>query len=201
MEKYVISIGRQFGSGGRKIGQILAEKLEIPCYDKHLIEEAAECSGMEKEQIEKADEMTVNRFFYSIPSQANRFTGYGKPVTDTLFVIQSELIQQYAEQGSCIIIGRCADKVLENSRNLLSVFIYAPLEARIEELRKRYDTDHEEALYLIKQADKIRKNYYNYYAGKKWGEKSSYDLMIDSSRFSADEVAEIIKTVVERKVN
>lgn len=201
MEQYVISIGRQFGSGGRKIGQILAEKLEIPCYDKHLIEEAAECSGMEKEQLEKADEMTVNRFFYSIPSQANRFTGYGKPVTDTLYVIQSELIRQYAEQGSCIIIGRCADRVLENRRNLLSVFIYAPLEARIEELKKRYETDHEEALYLIKQADKIRKNYYNYYTGKKWGEKSSYDLMIDSSRFSADEVAEIIKSVVQRKVN
>lgn len=199
MSKYIISIGREFGSGGRKIGELLAKELGIPCYDKHLIEEASNCSGIEKEQLEKADEQTVNRFFYTIPSKANPFTGYGKPMTDTLFTIQSELIKKYAGQSSCIIIGRCADKVLEDRKELISVFIYAPVEKRVGELMKRYNTDQEEAAYLLKQADKIRKNYYNYYTGKKWGDRSSYDLMIDSSQFSDREVAAMIRGMIEER--
>lgn len=196
MKNYVITIGREFGSGGKRIGQLLAEELNVPCYDRHLIEEAAGCSGMEKEQLEQADEMTVNRWLYSVPSKANPFTGYGKPMTDTLFAIQSKLIKKYASQGACIIVGRCADKVLERETGLISVFIHAPKEVRIKELMRRYDTDREEALYLMKQADKIRKNYYSYYSGKKWGDRSSYDLMIDSSRFSEREVAAMIRGVV-----
>lgn len=199
MRNYVISIGREFGSGGRKIGELLAAELGVPCYDRHLIEEAADCSGLEKEQLERADEMTVNRLFYSVPSKANPYTGYGKPMTDTLFVIQSELIKKYASQGSCIIVGRCADKVLEDNRDMISVFIYAPTDVRIEELMKRYDTDREEAIYLMKQADKHRKNYYSYYAKKKWGDRSSYDLMIDSSRFSDREVAAMIRGLIEER--
>lgn len=199
MKNFVISIGREFGSGGRAIGQLLAEELKVPCYDRHLIEEASDCSGIEKEQLEKADEMTVNRMLYTVPSKANRYTGYGKPMTDTLFVIQSELIKKYAAQGSCIIIGRCADKVLQEDEGLISVFIYAPVEKRLSELMKRYDTDRREAEYLLKQADKIRRNYYNYYAGKKWGDRSSYDLMIDSSRFSEREVAAMIRGLIRER--
>lgn len=196
MKNYIISIGREFGSGGRRIAMLLAEELGVPCYDRHLIEEAAACSGIEKEELEKADEMAANPFLYTIPSKANPFTGYGKPMTDTLFAIQSQLIRQYADQGSCIIVGRCADKVLEDYENLLSVFIYAPIEVRIAELIRRYNTDREEAVYLMKQADKIRKNYYAHYTGKKWGDRSSHDLMIDSSRFSEREIAVMIREVI-----
>ena len=200
MKDTIISIGREFGSGGRRIAQLLAKELEIPCYDRHLIEEASECSGIEKEELEKADEMTANRFLYTVPAKANPFTGYGKPMTDTLFAIQSNLIEKYAEKGSCVIVGRCAEKVLENHKGLISIFIYAPAEKRIEELMRRYDTDREEAAYLMKQADKIRKNYCSYYGGIKWGDRSSYDLMIDSSRFSDREVAAMICGIItERK--
>ncbi len=200
MKNFVISIGREFGSGGRRIGQLLAEELGIPCYDKHLIEEAAECGGFEKTELEEADEMKANRFLFKVPAKANPFTGYGKPMNDTLFVIQSELIKKYAREGSCVIVGRCADKVLEGSRGLLSVFIYSPMEKRVEEIRRRYETDEEEARYLVRQADKIRKNYYSYYAHKKWGDRSSYDLMIDSSRFTDREVAAMIRALIAEKM-
>lgn len=200
MKKCIISIGREFGSGGRRIGQLLAEELNIPCYDRKLIEEASECSGIEKEQLEKADEMTVNRLLYSIPGTANKYTGYGKPMTDTLFVIQSELIKKYAAQGSCVIIGRCADKVLEGNPDLLTVFIHASREARVSELMKRYDTDSVEAAYLMKQVDKARRHYYNYYSKKKWGDKSSYDLIIDSSHLSLNEAVNVILETVKARM-
>ena len=99
-------------------------------------------------------------------------------------VEQSQLIREYAKKGPCIIVGRCADKILEETEGLISLFIYAPMEARVKEIMRRYETDEKEAEYLIKQADKIRKNYYNFYAKKTWADKASYDMLIDSSRIS-----------------
>lgn len=200
MRDYVITIGREFGSGGRRIGELLARELKIPCYDKHLIEEAERLSGIDQEELKKADEMAARRLLYKVPSNANRFTGYGKPMNDTLFVIQSELIKTYADQGPCVIIGRCADAVLADRKNRISIFIYAPAEDRIAELMRRYETDREEAVYLMKQADKIRKNYYNYYAKKKWGDRFSYDLLIDSSRFSEEEITAMIRGLAEERL-
>lgn len=199
MNKIIISIGREFGSGGRRIGELLAKELEIPCYDRHLIEEAACCSGIEPVELEEADEMKANRFLFKVPAKANPFTGYGRPMNDTLFMIQSDLIKKYADKGSCVIVGRCADKVLESSEGLISVFIYAPLTSRVSEIMRRYETDEDEALYLVRQADKIRKNYYNFYAKKKWGDRSSYDLMIDSSHFTDREVAAMIQALVQER--
>lgn len=199
MNKIIISIGREFGSGGRRIGELLAKELEIPCYDRHLIEEAACCSGIETGELEEADEMKANRFLFKVPAKANPFTGYGRPMNDTLFVIQSDLIKKYADKGSCVIVGRCADKVLESSEGLISVFIYAPITSRVSEIMRRYETDEDEALYLVRQADKIRKNYYNFYAKKKWGDRSSYDLMIDSSHFTDREVAAMIQALVQER--
>lgn len=200
MKSYVITIGREFGSGGRRIGEMLARELGIPCYDKHLIEEAEALSGIEKSELEKADEMAANRFLYTVPNTPNRFTGYGKPMNDTLFVIQSELIKKYADEGPCVIIGRCADAVLKDYKNRISIFIYAPAAERIDELMRRYETDREEAAYLMKQADKIRRNYYNYYAKKKWGDRFSYDLLIDSSRFSEEEITAMIRGLAAERL-
>lgn len=199
MRRIIISIGREFGSGGRRIGELLAKQLEIPCYDRHLIEEASCCSGIEAKELEEADEMKANRFLFKVPAKANQFTGYGRPMNDTLYVIQSELIKKYAGNGSCVIVGRCADKVLESCEDLISVFIYAPLKDRVKEIRRRFDTDEEEALYLVRQADKIRKNYYNFYTKKKWGDRSSYDLMIDSSHFTDWEVAAMIQALAKER--
>ena len=173
MKNFVITIGREFGSGGHNLGQSLAKELGIPCYDRHLIEEAAVCGEFKMEELEEADEMKANRFLFKVPAKCNPFTGYGKPMNDTLFVVQSQLIREYAKKGPCIIVGRCADKILEETEGLISLFIYAPMEARVKEIMRRYETDEKEAEYLIKQADKIRKNYYNFYAKKTWADKAS----------------------------
>lgn len=197
MNKYVITIGREFGSGGHKYGQFLAKKFGIPCYDRHLIEEAAELGDFKLKEIEDADEMKANRFLFKVPAKCNAFTGYGKPMNDTLFVVQSRLIKEYADNGPCIIVGRCADKILQDYDGLISLFIYAPMKNRLEEIKKRYNTDTKEAEYLIKQADKIRKNYYNFYAKKTWADKTSYDMMIDSSRISEDELADMLQALLK----
>ena len=181
MKNFVITIGREFGSGGHNLGQSLAKELGIPCYDRHLIEEAAVCGGFKMEELEEADEMKANRFLFKVPAKCNPFTGYGKPMNDTLFVVQSQLIREYAKKGPCIIVGRCADKILEETEGLISLFIYAPMEARVKE---------------IKQADKIRKNYYNFYAKKTWADKASYDMLIDSSRISEKELAAMLRALL-----
>ncbi len=199
MNKYVITIGREFGSGGNKYGRFLGEEFGIPCYDRHLIEEAAKLGDFKLKELEDADEMKANRFLFKVPDKCNEFTGYGKPMNDTLFVVQSKLIREYADKGSCVIVGRCADKVLENYDGLISLFIYAPMEDRIEEIKRRYETDEKEASYLIKQADKIRKNYYNFYAKKAWADKKSYDIMIDSSRISEKELADMLKALINAR--
>ena len=196
MKNFVITIGREFGSGGHNLGQSLAKKLGIPCYDRHLIEEAAVCGGFKMEELEEADEMKANRFLFKVPAKCNPFTGYGKPMNDTLFVVQSQLIREYAKKGPCIIVGRCADKILEETEGLISLFIYAPMEARVKEIMRRYETDEKEAEYLIKQADKIRKNYYNFYAKKTWADKASYDMLINSSRISEKELAAMLRALL-----
>ena len=162
MKNFVITIGREFGSGGHNLGQSLAKELGIPCYDRHLIEEAAVCGGFKMEELEEADEMKA----------------------------------EYAKKGPCIIVGRCADKILEETEGLISLFIYAPMEARVKEIMRRYETDEKEAEYLIKQADKIRKNYYNFYAKKTWADKASYDMLIDSSRISEKELAAMLRALL-----
>lgn len=196
MKNFVITIGREFGSGGHNLGKSLAKELGIPCYDRHLIEEAAVCGGFKMEELEEADEMKANSFLFKVPAKCNPFTGYGKPMNDTLFVVQSQLIREYAKKGPCIIVGRCADKILEETEGLISLFIYAPMEARVKEIMRRYETDEKEAEYLIKQADKIRKNYYNFYAKKTWADKASYDMLIDSSRISEKELAAMLRALL-----
>ena len=122
MKNFVITIGREFGSGGHNLGKSLAKELGIPCYDRHLIEEAAVCGGFKMEELEEADEMKANRFLFKVPAKCNPFTGYGKPMNDTLFVVQSQLIREYAKKGPCIIVGRCADKILAGSAGSQFVF-------------------------------------------------------------------------------
>lgn len=199
MKSFVISIGREFGSGGRRMGQHLAEGLGIPCYDRHLTEEAAVRGGFGKKELEEADEMRANRFLFKVPARSNPYTGYGKPMNDTLFAIQSGLIQEYAAKGPCIIVGRCADWVLADTPGLLSLFFYAPKAVRIQEIMRRYETDEKEAAYLIRQADRIRRNYYQYYTRKKWADKSSYDMMFDTSRVREQELLSMLRALLAER--
>lgn len=189
MAARIITIGRQSGSGGREIGQRLAERLGVPFYDRELIRLAAEQSGMSEELLAKHEEKTVNRFFYSVPSEPNKATGFGLPVVDTLFIVQSQIITELAEKGPCVILGRSADYVLRQRGDLLSVFLYAPLPARVKRIMQRHQLDEAHAKAYIRAMERRRRAYYNYFTEKQWGHMQSYRCSIDSSALGVEGTA------------
>ena len=199
---FVITVERQYGSGGRLTGKRLAEELGIHFYDEEILKMTSETSAIGEQYYRLADEKAGNKLLYRIVTGMK--PDLGEPVRDgdnitspeNLFRFQSSVIRKLAGQESCIIVGRCADKILEETEGLISLFIYAPMEARVKEIMRRYETDEKEAEYLIKQADKIRKNYYNFYAKKTWADKASYDMLIDSSRISEKELAAMLRALL-----
>jgi cytidylate kinase len=197
----VISISRQFGSGGREIGQRIAESFGIPFYDSALISMAAEKSGMSKQVLENLDEKAASRFLYTIPSSIPTLghastTVYNMPLSDTLFLTQYEIIKQLANEGPCVIVGRCSDYILKDHPHHLSVFIHAPEEARAKRIAKYEDIKIEEALSRISKYDKERKKYHDYYAAGTWGNAAFYDLTVDSMRLGIAGTAEMLCYVV-----
>lgn len=183
MEKrnIIITVGRQFGSGGRSVADILGKRLGIPVYDSELITKAAQDSGFSAELFMQSDE---KRRIFSLSSI---FAGSYSSETENymsdkgLFKIQSETIRRIAEQGSAIIIGRCSDYILRDSENILNIFLTSPMEVRIERIMERTGLDREKATALIESKDKGRAEYYNYYTFGNWGVAETYHLCIDSS--------------------
>ena len=207
MSNLVITIGRQYGSAGRQIGQQLAKELNIKCYDKELLALAAKDSGLCHELFETHDEKPTNSFLYSLVmdtySMGYSSTGYvDMPLNHKVFLAQFDSIKKLAEAESCIIVGRCADYALEEHEGTISVFIHAKLEDRIRRIKRLYNLNDDKAKDLILKTDKKRANYYNYYSSKKWGDAKSYNLSIDSSLLGVDGSVEMIKKFIEiRKQN
>ena len=195
----IITIGRQFGSGGRDVGEKVAEYFNIPFYDKELVELAAQKSNISKEALKEVDEHATNSFLYSLASGNYSMRGinapiyYEMPINDKLFIAQADVIKEVAKRGSCVIVGRCADYALEGYPNLLSVFIHADLDARIKRIAKKYDLTDAKAKDLINKTDKKRASYYNYYTNKKWGEAASYELCLNSSELGVQGTAKAIE--------
>ena len=191
---YVITIGRQLGSGGKQIGGILSQRLNIPCYDKELIQLASRESGLGKEFFEKMDEKSSYSFFGNFFGFRSGYVGDCNYLcNETLFQIQSDVIKQLAEKGSCIFVGRCADYILRHHPRLLRVFISARKEDRIERICLEQNFSEKEAAALIEQTDKRRAAYYNYYSNKVWGMAVSYDLCVNSSIFAMDRIISMIE--------
>jgi cytidylate kinase len=194
---YVITIGRQLGSGGKQLGEMLSQRLSIPCYDKELIQLASRESGLGKEFFEKMDEKSSYSFFGHFFGFRSGHVGDSNYLcNETLFKIQSDIIQQLAEKESCIFIGRCADYILRNHPHRLSVFISARIEDRIERIRLAQNISAKKAAVLIEQADKRRAAYYNFYSNKVWGMAASYDLCVDSSIFGMDGIIAVVEDYV-----
>lgn len=196
--KFIITIGREYGSGGREVALELAELLGVNCYDKDLIDFAAEKKGLDKTLVEKNNEkkgLTFSKPNHDLPA----FDSFGRSFNDRLYLIQSQIIRELADQGSCVIVGRCADQVLKDHDNVLSVFITAPMNARIERIMTRYDLSESDAKKQIARFDKERAAYYGYYTDKQWGSCRSYNLMVDSSLLGSKGTAEYIKLLVEKK--
>lgn len=200
--KKLVTISREFGSGGRIIGKLLAEKLNVPFYDKEVIEMAASESGFSEELMENAELKAKNSFAYSLSSAANFSDGIGVnglSVNEKLFLAQFQVIKEIGERGEGVIIGRCADYVLEDIPGVTNAFIYGEYEDRVKRAVEKYGVDKREADRIVSSYDKARENYYNYHTSRKWGEYRNYNLSIDSSYISEEEAANLIADYVERR--
>lgn len=199
--KHIITVARQFGSGGREIAKALADELGIDFYDKELISMAAKESGMSPEVFEKIDEQATNSLLYSLSmglyNFGNGFSAMGDlPVNDKLYIIQHKMIKKLADKGPCVILGRCGDYVLKDYDNVVSIFINADMEYRKEHAIKYHNVDPRRAEQVVNKADKNRANYYSFYSGQKWGQAQNYDLCINSGRMTRDNAVSLIKTYV-----
>jgi len=202
-KKIALTIGRQFGSGGREIGQKLAKALNFTYYDKELIDVAAKESGLCPEVFENVDEKASDGLAYAF-SVGLSYMGMYSPYTNVLsseglFKLQSDAIRLIAERESCIMVGRCADYILRDNPNCLSFFIHNNLEIRIQRVIEMQAMTVEEAKERIQKTDKSRAAYYNYYTNKTWGNSASYHLSIDASVLGIDQTVEFLKEFVEKK--
>ena len=188
MPNRVITISREFGSGGRTIGKLVAEKLGIPCYDAELIEKIAEQSGYSAEYIKQEVEYGTGGWLSAV--FADRSTGLTNQ--DKMFSIQSRIIEELAEEGPCVIVGRCADFVLKDKADCLNVFIHASMEKRAERIVKEYGERAESPEKRLKEKDKRRAAYHRFYTDMKWGHAQNYHVCLDSGEFGIEKCAEII---------
>lgn len=200
----VITIARQFGSGGHEIGRRLANRLGIPLYDKELITHAAQESGLSEEILHYFDEKPTNSLLYSLSTGAYSLNeggvvNYSLPVNQQVFQAQFDTIRLLADKSSCVIVGRCADYVLEKHKGLISVFLYADLNDRMARVAEYDGITLPEAKTRIAKSDKRRASYYNFYSGKKWGVAGTYDLCINTSTVGYDNAVELIAKFVEMK--
>ena len=182
----IITIAREYGSGGRLIAQKVAQKVGLVYYDNEVIDLAAREMGMDVDAIRKVAEQKSSSFMYTMSSSA-----FSLPLNDQVFVMQSKIIRHLANHDSCIIVNGCADYILEDYDDVLSIFIHAPLESRIRRVKEDYQEVHDDYKKYVTKRDKGRSNYYNYYTTKKWGHLKNFDLTINSD-VGIDEVATII---------
>ena len=195
----IITISRQYGSGGRIIGKKLAEQLEIPFYDNELINLAAEKTGLSKECFKDAESVSTSNLLLSLSTLTPTVDTYGLPLNEKIFFFFLQVIKEVADQGSCVIVGRSADYVLSENPNCINVFIYADLEDRVKRAVELYGLDAKNAKNAVIKTDKKRAGYYNYFTGKKWGRLENYDLAINTSKITLDDVVEILKLYVEKR--
>ncbi|MBP1754001.1 MAG: hypothetical protein H6Q59_399 [Firmicutes bacterium] len=193
----IITISRQFGSGGREIGAKLAEKLGIPFYDNELISRAAKESGFAEAAFENAEKKASNSLLYSLAMGMNAYGNQDIGFThlsldDQLYLAQSNVIRKVAEEGPCVIVGRCADYVLRDNNNVVNIFIWADIEARKKRAIEQYHLKENKAEEEILRSDRRRANYYNYHASEKWGKAENYHLSIRSDYIGVDPTVECI---------
>ena len=198
--KTVITIGRQYGSGGRMIGKMLAESLGIPFYDKELITFAAEHSGLHEDVLKKVDEVPSNNFLYRFTGgYAGRVAGnVEQPLNDKVFVSMTKAIRELASE-SCVIVGRCGNYVLRDNPNALNVFIYGDQADRIAKVCRTEHVSEAKAKELIRKTDRARASYCRLYTDRKWGERESYDVLMNSSVLGYEGTAAALKKIVEEK--
>lgn len=206
-KKIIITIARQYGSGGREIGERVAKLLGIPLYDKEMIKDAAEAGELDEGIIKEVEETAANSLLYTLAMGSNilgttAHFGYKMPLNDKLFILQSEIIKKYADEGSCVIIGRCSDYVLRERDDVFRIFIYGDIEHRRQRVIERHPEIKESTVIdVINKTDKRRMSYYNFYTGGKWGKYDNYDMAINSSTLGIEGAAQLIAASAKRLMN
>lgn len=203
-ENFVIVIGRQFGSGGRTIGKIIASRLSIGYYDTELLKKAAEAEGVNADILKAHDEKKPASLFKALLQGSYGIADNFHTVplsSERVYKAQCKVIKDLSEKGSCVIVGRNADFILRNHPHLLSVFLHAPIEHRVKSVIDRKEADSmSEAMNLALQHDKRRESFYNFYRGeKKWGVASNYDITLDTSSLDKEGVADMIISLAQKK--
>ena len=200
----IITIGRQYGSGGHDIGKQLAEELNVPFYDKALLERAAKDSGLCQEIFENHDEKPTNSFLYSLVMDTYSL-GYTTssfsemPLNHKIFLAQFDAIKNIAKEGPCVIVGRCADYALADFPNVVNVFLHADMQDRVVRIARRHDLTDAKAKDLIVKTDKRRASYYNYYTSKKGGDAAGYDLSLNTATLGIDGTIHMIREFMAYK--
>lgn len=206
-QNVVVTIGRQFGSGGRELGRKLADRLGARYYDKELLREAARRAGMSEEFFERRDERSpsfingVFSFAFGYNS-VNCYSGSTSISDDSIYRAQSDFIHSLADGEDCVIVGRTADYVLRDHPRVVNVFVHAPEDVCVERIMRRGEPDMptpEKAKAKARRINKLRANYYNFYTDKTWGAASSYDLTFDTSKLSMDDIVEMIVEYISRR--
>ncbi len=193
MKKFVVCISREFGSGGHEIGRKLAEKTGVDFYDKELLTRIAKDSGMSEKLVSYYDEMPSKSLLFSLAMDAYPMSFTEIPVNQKVYQAQVDTIKKIAENESCVIIGRCADAILGDMENVVSVFIHADMDSKLARVMEREGLTAEKAKDKIIKTDKKRASFYNFYASdKKWGEASSHDLTLDSGKLGIDNTVELL---------
>lgn len=193
MSVNIITISREFGSGGRHIGELTAKRLGYDYYDKTIIQKIAEESGLSEEFIERSGESapSKNIFAYAFVGRDN--TGFS--VNDYLNSVQSKIILDIAKKGSCVIVGRCADYILKDRTDCVNIFVHGDMDKKIERISKLHNISNEEAKKLIKDTDKKRRINYNYYTDREWGRMQNYTMTLNSSELGYDKCVDIITSL------
>lgn len=190
MDKKIITISREFGSGGRFIGEEVAKKLGFACYDKNIIGQIAEKSGLAPEYIRESAELSPKKGLFAYAFAERDITG--KSVEDLVYETQRKVILELAEKESCVIIGRNADFILKDRDDVLNVFIYGDLPEKVERICRLYHVSEQEAVRMMTDIDKRRMTNYNFYTEQKWGKASNYTVCLNSSRIGYERCEEII---------
>lgn len=188
----VVTIGRHYCSGGSDIGKMVAERLGVKCYDREIVEMAAQRSGISMEQIKKYEESILG----TMKTPISFFGRETNDITERIFAAETEVVMELAARESCVIVGRCADFILKNKVKTLNVFIYSSWEKRMETARTKHNIPEEDIESRLKKYDKKRADYYNANTNKKWGEKASYDMCLDSGKLGFEMCADIIAQTV-----
>ncbi len=201
MKNKVVTIGREFGSGGHEIGNLLATRLDIPLYDNNLVRMAAEKLDIREETARAVDETTLNSFLKGFVMSSLEYTSSIKknetsqPLSEQVYELQCEIIRKLAGQGPCVFVGRCADYVLKDQADCINVFICADIEDRIKRIAERYDLSERKAEDKIKKVDRERRNYYESHTGLFWGDIDSHQMLLNVSRLGIENTVDMLEAV------